>query len=54
MLPSPDDGKLGPDERPERRLISWRVVRLLLSSSFVDVGDVGVGVVKVGVLAVGD
>jgi hypothetical protein len=45
---------LGPDESPERRLISWRVVRLSLSSSFVDVGDVGVGVVKVGVLAVGD
>jgi hypothetical protein len=45
---------LGPDERPERRLISWRVAKSLLSSLFVDVGDVGVGVVKVGVLGVED
>jgi hypothetical protein len=52
--PAPEAGKLGPAERPERRLTSWRPFVMSESPVVVDIPDVGLGSVDVGVIWVGD
>lgn len=53
--PAPEAGKLGPAERPERRLTSWRpFLRSGSSVVVVEMLDVGLWLVNVGAIWAGD